>query len=82
MFIVPENFKRPLCGGTWKLKSELFQARSPSLKGGQDLIMQIVLLVLTKKFQRDYFKISLLGYAKTAIVLGIKSWQGWGAYHK
>lgn len=42
----------------------------------QDFVMQITSLVLTRKFQTDWFKIPLPGEAETAISLIIKFWFG------
>ena len=54
-------------------KSGLFQAESPYLGGQWRSIRQISLLVLTRKFQTDWLKVTFLGEVETAIRLGIQS---------
>lgn len=43
---------------------------------GRGYFRQFTLLVLTRAFQIDWFKIPLLEEAKIAFRLGIKSWWG------
>ena len=73
-----EGFYRHKDGGTRKLKESIISGKltlPTRQEAGWDriLIKQITSLVLTRKFQFDWFKILLLGEAETAIRLGIKS---------
>lgn len=59
--------------GSHKQKKGLFQTRSPSFWGRQKSVWQTTSLMLAGKFQTDWLKVTFLGWAETAISLGIKS---------
>ena len=61
--------------GCHKEKKELFQARSPSFWGRYGSMLQITSLVLTRKFQTDWLKVTVLGEAEIVVRLSIKIWS-------
>lgn len=71
-----EGFYRQKEGGTRKLKVGYFRQGYLPLEKGRGSYLIDYFWSVVRKFQTDWLKILLLGEAKTAIRLSIKSWWG------